>query len=373
MTILALTRTAADDVDIFHAAVQLSPIPMVLVDPHRPDQPIIFCNRAFCLLTGYEEHEALGRNCRFLQGKLSDPVGMTQLRDAIAARVDVQVEIWNYRKDGSAFWNSMFIGPVFDPSGTLLFFLGSQIDATARRDAEEASRRAARMDTLGSMAAGIAHEFANLMTVAMGSIESVAREPLTQRQSERLEQAAWATRGAGRLTQQMLSFAQRQSVEADLVDLNGVIGNIDRVLTQLAGPGMDFEIALADEPLPASIDVGQLELALINLVRNAADASGGRGRICISTRDAGPRADDRPDRGWVEVAVADRGSGMPAELLTRVTEPFFTTKAKGKGTGLGLSMVQGFVQQAGGTLRIASTEGQGTTIRLMFPRAAAAP
>jgi len=369
MMINGSVRTDANSVDVFQVVVQLSRMPMVLVDPHAPDQPMIFCNRAFCELTGYEEHEVLGRNCRFLQGKQTDQAVVSKLREAIAARSDTQVEIWNYRKDGSMFWNSMFVSPVFDRSGALLFILGSQLDATARRDAEEASRLMQRMDTLGSMSAGIAHEFNNLMTVVMGSLEGVAREPLTTRQAERLERANWATRTAGRLTQQMLSFAHRQSLEAERVDLNAIAGDVDRMLTQLAGPGMTLEVRLSATMLPAAIDVGQLEMALINLVRNASDAADGSGRITVSTRAIGPGPDGLPDRPAVEIAVADTGSGMSPALLARITEPFFTTKEKGKGTGLGLSMVQGFMSQAGGAMRIDSIEGQGTTIRLVFPRA----
>jgi signal transduction histidine kinase len=141
------------------------------------------------------------------------------------------------------------------------------------------------------------------------------------------------------------------------------------MLTQLAGPGMTVAVQTSATILPATIDVGQLEMALINLVRNAADAAGGSGCITVSTRAVAAGPDGLPDRPAVEIAVADTGSGMSPALLARITEPFFTTKEKGKGTGLGLSMVQGFVGQAGGVMRIDSTEGQGTTIRLLFPRA----
>lgn len=339
---------------------------MVLVDPHAPDQPLAFCNRGFCELTGYEEREVLGRNCRFLQGELTDPAGVTVLREAVAARADAQVEVWNYRKDGSAFRNSMVISPLFDPKGELLFYLGSQFDATARQEAE-ASRRAQQTDALGVIAAGIAHELANLMTVVMGSIEGLAVEPLSPRQTERLQRARWATSAAGRLTRQMLSLAHPQSLEAEPADLNALICDIDQVLGHLAGPAAGVELLLGDGSLHVLVDVGQFELALVNLVRNAADASGHRGRIGITTSlvEAGPRG--LPGTASVEVAVSDAGSGMSAPVLARVTEPFFTTKARGRGTGLGLSMVRDFVERAGGALRIESAEGAGTTVRLLFP------
>jgi PAS domain S-box-containing protein len=106
--------------EMFYAAVQMSRMPMVLADPHRPDYPLIFCNQAFCRLTGYSESEVLGRNCRFLQGQLTDPSASGLLREALAAKTGAHVELWNYRKDGTPFWNSMFMSPVFNPEGRLL-------------------------------------------------------------------------------------------------------------------------------------------------------------------------------------------------------------------------------------------------------------
>ncbi len=273
----------------------------------------------------------------------------------------MRAEGWNYRKDGSAFWNVMTIGPVHAPGGRLLFLLGSLFDATARRDAEEVLLRTQRLDTLGSMAASIAHEFNNLMTVAMGGLEAVASEPLTGRQQDRLQRALWATGAASRLTRQMLGLARHRAAEAEAVDLGQAARGIDRVLTQLAGPEMLFEMALTPDPLPVRLDVGEIELALINLVRNAVDACPPGARITVAAR--------RGEEGAAELAVSDTGSGMPPEVVARVTEPFFTTKPRGSGTGLGLSMVRRFVEGAGGALVIASEAGCGTTIRMVFPPA----
>ena len=369
----AAGRRAGDlrDPDAFYAAVQMSRMPTVLVDPRQPDYPVVFCNQAFCDLTGYGESEVLGRNCRFLQGRLTDPAAVRALREALQARRTVQVELWNYRKDGTPFWNAMFISPVFDAEGNLLYILGSQFDATARREAEEARGRALRMDALGTMAAGIAHEFNNLMAVVVGNVEGAAAEPSSPRQAKRLERANRAAHAAGRLTQQMLSFARRQRLEAELVDLNKVVSEFDQVLIQMAGPHVALGLALAAEPVPARVDVGQLELALINLVRNASDASTNGGRLTVATRalPAGGPANPLGGAGAVAISVSDAGSGMSPEVASRVAEPFFTTKERGKGTGLGLSMVQGFVQQSGGRMLIETEEGRGTTVHLVFERA----
>ena len=351
--------------DVLRSVIEMSPLPMVLVDPGSLDGPIILANKAFTRLTGYEEAEVLGRNCRLLQGERTDQASVKLLRDAVAAGRESQIGMWNYRKDGSAFWNSMFVGPVRDEHNHIIYWFGSQVDETARREADEARARSQRMDSLGSMAAGIAHEFNNLMTVALGSLERARKEPLSPRQTEAVERVEWAARAAGRLTQQMLSFAGRQSLAAELLDLNEAVRNMDGLLRQAAAD-VGFEIRLAPETLVARIDAGQLELALLNLVRNATDASPDSGMVRVSTRRG-------TEAGFVEIAVADDGEGMSADVVTRAAEPFFTTKPVGKGTGLGLSMVAGFCRQSGGTLRIDSERGHGTVVRLVLPDASVTP
>ncbi len=362
-----LASAGEDAEDVLRAVARMSPLAMVLTDPNARDCPLVFSNRAFTQLTGYSEQESRGRNLRFLQGEQTDEASRRLLRDAIAAGQEVQVELWNYRKDGSPFWCSMFVGPVFDRTGKLAYWFGSQLDASARREVDEARAHASRMDTLGSMAAGISHEFNNLMTVVVANAEGVRADPLTPRQAERLGRVEWGARAAGHLTQQMLSFAGRSSLRAGIVDLNVVVRGFDRLLAQLAAPGSRLELDLVQGSLPAEVDVGQLELSLINLVRNASDASAPGTVIVVSTR--------RTLRGGnpeVEVAVTDEGSGMAPHVVARATEPFFTTKAHGQGTGLGLAMVAGFVRQSGGRVDIESARGAGTTVRLAFPGAGAA-
>ncbi len=360
-----LATVGRDAVHILRAVARMSPQPMVLTDADAPDSPLIFCNRAFTRLTGYREEDVFGRNLRFLQGELTDEATRATLRDAIAARKEAQVELWNYRKDGSAFWCSMFVGPVFDQEGKLVYWFGSQLDATARREMEQARAQARRMDTLGSMASGVAHEFNNLLTVVIGNAEAARVDPLTPRQAQRLDRVDNAARSAGRLTKQMLSFAGRSNLHAETVDLNRVVGDFDRLLAQAAASDRRFELRLADHALPAMVDVGQLELCLINLIRNASDASRPGDLIVVST--ARSAVGGRPE---VEVAVADEGSGMPPDVAARAAEPFFTTKEHGKGTGLGLSMVSGFVGQSGGRMLVETEKDAGTTVRLLFPEGA---
>ncbi len=351
--------------DIFHAAVQMSRMPMLLTDPHLDDNPIIFCNRAFEKLTGYEQPDVLGRNCRLLQGPATDPDAIARIRAGIARREDVHEDIFNYRKDGSGFWNALFVSPVFGPSGELLYYFASQLDVTRRHEAEAVLQQAQRLETLGSMASGVAHEFNNLMTIVLGSLAQLERQiGQDDANLRRLDRAIWAARQAGRLTQQMLSFARRQFHDNQALDLNQLLSNFDSILRQMAGMGVALTLRLAPEPLLVELDAGQFEMALLNLVRNAADAMPQGGPLLIETR--GPTSTAADEAAMVELVVRDQGGGMTPEVVSRAVEPFFTTKPKGAGTGLGLSMVNGFVAQSGGRMTITSAPGEGTAITLAF-------
>jgi len=349
--------------DVFFAAVQMSRMPMILTDPHRTDDPIVFCNRAFERLTGYSQDEILGRNCRFLQGADTDQDTIARIRAGIARQEDVHEEVFNYRKDGSGFWNALFISPVFDPRGNLIYFFASQLDVTRRHEAEAVVQQAQRLETLGSMASGVAHEFNNLMTVVLGSLSQIERGMQDgSRDRQRLDRAKWAANQAGRLTQQMLSFARRQFHDNQTVDLNAILSGFDDIMRQMAGPAVELTLDLVPQPLMVEVDSGQMEMALLNLVRNAADAMPQGGSLVIQTR-----LEETPDSVMAAVTVKDQGTGMSAEVLQRAIEPFYTTKPKGAGTGLGLSMVNGFAAQSGGRMMIESQPGQGTVIDLQFP------
>jgi PAS domain S-box-containing protein len=134
----APANDALGERDIFFAAVEKTRMPMIVTDPRKPDNPVVFANPAFLQMTGYSMEEVVGNNCRFLQGPETDPATVAEMRQAIQERRDVALEILNYRKNGSTFWNALFVSPVFDANGELVYFFGSQLDVSRRRDAEEA-------------------------------------------------------------------------------------------------------------------------------------------------------------------------------------------------------------------------------------------
>ena len=367
--------------DIFFAAVETTRMPMVVTDPHQPDNPIIFVNHAFVAMSGYAAEEIIGRNCRFLQGPETDRLAIAAIRDAIAARQEISTEILNYRKDGTTFWNALFVSPVFDQQGKLIYYFASQLDVSRRRDAEDALGQAQKMEALGQLTGGISHDFNNLLQVMQGHVDLLDRrlagDPVNLRAIATASQSIRsAIDKASTLTQQLLAFARKQRLEGRLTNLNTLTDNLMELATRTLGGDVEVVTELSDDLDNCRIDPTQFELALLNVLINARDAMNGRGKVVIRTTNAVVEADDirsfaglEPGR-YAVIAITDDGPGIPPELVHRVMEPFFTTKEEGKGTGLGLSMVHGFAKQSGGGVQIESGVGMGTTIRMYFPVAA---
>ncbi|MBL6077646.1 PAS domain-containing protein [Belnapia sp. T18] len=358
---------------VFFAAVEMTRMPMILADPRQEDCPIAFANNAFLDLTGYEEAEVVGRNCRFLQGTGTDPASVRQMREAIQERRPTALEILNYRRDGTPFWNAIFMGPVFDRDGELIFFFASQLDVSKRRESEQSLRQAQKMEAIGQLTAGLAHDFNNLLHVIDGSLERLKTKRHDDSAFERFHKAAIAATERGtKLTRQLLAFARRTRLEPRGVDLTSLVNSFSELLNTSVGDKTELHLSLQQRLPLVRVDVNHLEMALLNIVVNARDASPGGGAITITTRavhlngDAAARHLEPGD--YVLLCVTDEGVGMPSHVRARATEPFFTTKGPQHGTGLGLAMVHGFVQQSGGRLEIESELGEGTTVRMIFPR-----
>ncbi|MET0429096.1 MAG: histidine kinase famiy protein [Microvirga sp.] len=369
-----ISRPGLDDRgDVFFAAVEMTRMPMVVTDPNQDDNPIVFANGAFLDLTGYDETEILGRNCRFLQGAKTDRSVVAELSEAIGERRAIAVEILNYRRDGTPFWNALFMGPVFDIAGKLLYFFASQLDVTRRRTSEQAFRQAQKMEAIGQLTAGLAHDFNNLLQVIAGNLDIAQRhvDGDRSRLGKAIDGANRAAEQASRLTQQLLSFARKTRLEPRPTSLNTLIVAFSDMLSRTLGNVVDLKLDLDPRTPACTIDQSHMEIALLNVLINARDAMPAGGIITVSTQPLHLHGDAQTYQlqpgDYAVVSVRDDGTGMPPDVLERATEPFFSTKGPGKGTGLGLAMVHGFVQQSGGRLDIQSEVGRGTTVRMIFP------
>jgi signal transduction histidine kinase/CheY-like chemotaxis protein len=259
------------------------------------------------------------------------------------------------------------ITPVVNPaSGRVVRLVGITRDVTERNRMEAGRRHGQKMEAIGRLAAGVAHDFNNILQAVISGLDLVIEASVPNTPSHDYASVALgsAMRGS-QLTHHLLSYARKQMLWPQTIRMSVFLAEIEQVLARTLGPHITIELR-ADPNACALADPGELETALLNLAINAAQAMPRGGTLHLSAarlREA--------DRAWVALTLTDTGTGMDDATLAQAMEPFFTTKGA-NGTGLGLSMVQGFAEQSGGTLRIASKPGQGTTVELRLPATIAA-
>jgi signal transduction histidine kinase len=281
------------------------------------------------------------------------------------------------RKDGSRFWAHIVVDAIRDETGVLVGFAKVTRDITERREAATALEKAnarlfqyQKMEAIGRLTGGVAHDFNNLLGVLSNGLEVLATQSCTEVDRRMIESMRRAIDRGASLTQQLLSFARQQPLQAQVHDLNGLIREFAPMLSQACNRNTHIELALRPADALASVDVPRFEAALLNLVVNAVDAMPKGGTVTIATDTIELDADTTPARlagRYVRISVSDTGVGMTAAVLAQAVEPFFTTKQSGKGTGLGLSQVYGFITQSGGDVRLSSQVGKGTTVDIYLP------
>lgn len=262
-----------------------------------------------------------------------------------------------------------------DAGGKAVRMVGSMLDVSAQRMLEDRLRQAQKLEAIGQLTGGVAHDFNNLLTVILGNAELLAEQLGNRHQSRLLaEMISTAAQRGAELTSRLLAFARKQPLQPQVLDLNDLVAGAEALLGRVLGENIDFKISHSADLWKIEIDPVQLEAAILNLAINARDAISGTGSLTIdmanTTLDdtqAGALGDVVPGQ-YVLLTVSDTGQGIAPQVLPRVFEPFFTTKEVGKGSGLGLSMVYGFVKQSGGYIRISSEVGQGTSVKLYFPK-----
>jgi signal transduction histidine kinase/ActR/RegA family two-component response regulator len=237
-------------------------------------------------------------------------------------------------------------------------------EVAERERVQAALVQSQKMEAVGQLTGGIAHDFNNLLTVIYGNLELIQGRSTDERTQRLSEYARQAADRAAKLTQQLLAFSRTQSLTLKPVDVNGLVDGMKDLLARTIGSQIRIETRLGDPRAWAMADANQLELAILNLAINARDAMPEGGALTIATDVRRPQDAEGES---VVISVTDTGQGIPEALLEKVFDPFFTTKAVGKGTGLGLSQVYGIARQSGGTVRIHSVEGEGSTVEIWLP------
>jgi two-component system cell cycle sensor histidine kinase/response regulator CckA len=304
-------------------------------------------------------------------------------RAAVKAAIDQDASNTNafeieYRivRDGAIRWLHARADIVHDAVGRPVRMIGTVQDSTDRRQLEEQLRQSQKLEAIGRLAGGVAHDLNNALT-AIGGYAELALGELTADQSARLdvEEIRRAAERAASVTRQLLAFSRKQLLEPRVFDVNETITSLGRMLERLIGGDVELHTNVGADVPPIVADPGQFAQAIVNLAVNARDAMPSGGRLTIDTTveeldEVFARAHPpMPPGRYVIVSVADNGQGMSGDTQARIFEPFFTTKEVGKGTGLGLSMVYGTVKQSGGFIFVDSEVGRGTTFRLFFPPA----
>jgi PAS domain S-box-containing protein len=340
-----------------------------------PDGIITSWNIGGQRIKGYSPEEILGRHfsCFYTEADRGNGKPANALKIA-EQQGRYEEEGWRVRKDGSFFWASVIIDPIREDGG-LVGFAKITRDITERREAqlklEQMQKHLAesqKLDALGQLTGGVAHDFNNLLMIISGSIHTLKRgfgdNAKLQRAITAIEAAT--KRGAS-LTSQLLTFARRQSVNPQPVDVAERIEAVRAVLETGVGGGVTLAYEIDDDVWPVIVDISELETALVNLAINARDAMPIGGTITVAARNC--TLTKAPDAGdYVAISVEDSGTGIAPDVLSRIFDPFFTTKPVGKGTGLGLSQVHGFAHQAGGTVQVESELGEGTRVTMLLPR-----
>ena len=353
---------AEDQLRKLSRAVEQCPVSIFITDVQGR---IEYVNPRFTELTGYQPREVLGKNPRFLKSSETPPEVFQQLWKFISAGHDWSGELRNRKKNGELYWERTFISPIFDrDSQKITHFLALKEDISAQKQLEEQLRQSQKMEAMGLLACGVAHDFNNVLTIIQGNAELMLRTPMTSEDyADYAGQIVAASERAANLTRQLLMFSRKQVIQPVNLDLNRTVTQMTRMLQRILGEDISL-IAQYAPSLPAMKgDVGMIEQIILNLAVNARDAMPDGGQLTIAT-SANSLDDNNP---YVCLSVSDNGCGIPEAAIPHIFDPFFTTKEIGKGTGLGLATVFSIVQQHQGKIEVISDTGRGATFHIKFP------
>ncbi|MBT4520138.1 MAG: PAS domain-containing protein [Halieaceae bacterium] len=372
--VLAERSELASQLHIRNASIAAMNNGLVISDATSPDLPIIDVNQGFESITGYAREEIIGKNWFFLLGKDSAAELVSKMHEALEQGASFSGMILCYRKNGSQFWNDLSLDPVKGDSGEIQYYVSHMEDVSDWREAEDLLRRRQKMDAIGNMTGGVAHDFNNILAIMLGHLELLRDDLADQPQlKEAVDLIFHAGQRAATLTARLLRFSKTESGNVIVTSVDKLINGMRDMLAGSFTPRISVEYDLDSNPHRVLVDPGDLEDAVLNLALNAQDAISGTGAVTISTRhrilqEGDPELGDRLDPGsYVQLSISDSGSGMAQETIERVFEPFFSTKKENGGTGLGLAQVYGFVMRSRGDIQIYSELEVGTSFLVYLP------
>ena len=336
---------------------------------------IEYVNPAFTEATGYTREEALNKKPSILRsGEMSEDF-YADLWKTIKAGNTWSGIFHNKRSNGELYWDEAKISPIKNIQGEITHYLGVQSDITDKKRVEQQLRRSQKMDALGKLTGGIAHDYNNMLNVILGYtelMEMVLTDASDKKAKEFLKEIQHATDRGATLTKKLLAFSRQDLAQPESVDINQLLLDIQNMLEKTLTARINLEYQLADSIWPVYLDKGELEDAVLNMCINAMHAMPDGGDLTIATFNCTLLDDeatviDLPVGEYVQLSISDSGCGINEDVLHQIFDPFFTTKGE-LGTGLGLTQVYGFIKRAKGAVTIDSSLNQGTYILIYFPR-----
>jgi hypothetical protein len=343
---------------------------------------IVLVNNRAQEMFGYTREELLGSSLELLLPEARRTAHQRQRSSYFdqphTRPMGIGMDLAGSRKNGSEFPVEVSLSFVESPEG--VFGIAFVTDISQRKTLEQQLMHAQKMEAVGRLAGGVAHDFNNMLTVISGYSRMILDDlPAGSELRGYLEETLKAADRAASITSQLLAFSRRQVMQAAVVDVNHIISRAEKMLRRLIGEDIELELSLANALDPIRADPNYLEQAIVNLAVNARDAMPGGGRLLVATHEI--ELDEEHARLYPEAVpgryaclnVSDSGIGIPPDVMPRIFDPFFTTKEAGKGTGLGLATVFGIVKQHGGWIKVQSTPGLGTHFQIFLPACATPP
>lgn len=336
---------------------------------------IISTNPAFVKITGYSMDDVLGKNPKFLASGKQNKSFYKNMWDSLKQTGHWEGEVRNKRKDGKEYIESLHINTIVDANGEIDHHIALFSDITERKKTEETLRRVQKMDSIGQITGGISHDFNNLLGIILGNMDLLEYQvELDSKAKSRLADMRKAGDRAVALAKQLLGFSRRQVDKVIATNINHIIKSMDSLISRSVTPEVEIKYQVEKELWLTTIDPGDFEDVLLNMVINARDAMEGHGHLILKTSNTildkkfcESNLGSSPGE-YVELSVTDHGHGMTAEQQEHVFEPFYTTKPEDKGTGLGLAMVYSFITRSNGYIKIESEVDVGTTFHIYLPK-----